>query len=417
MRTTFKEYYRIDDKDAKKIWEDGIIVVDTNILLNLYRYSKDTSDDVIRVLKSLKERLWLPYQVCYEFHENRLDRYYESWNAADSIKKKLSDQIEKFTKDVENQFSRNPFVKIDELNKVVKKNVDRIFAKIDEWKTSVNDFVTDDKILDEITSLYDGKVGPDFDEERLKSIYKEGESRYKVKCPPGYKDDTSDKQAAGPRHVYGDLVLWKQLMEYAKGQNKDVVFISDDQKDDWWVEWKGKKIYPQPCLVREFQKETNGKRIIFYNQKQFLNFARNVLDNKTKESTIKEIEEIELAQLSRDSIVWGDHIFYGGGYPQYILGISPKENVELRALSGLTEPCSLSGITASQEILQSAMHISELAKPFAGISRISPDYPEANFLLFGTEKPVLKTSVSPFSNKDEDPTCVSVKTKNDKSQE
>lgn len=445
MKRTFKEYYRVDDAVAKRIWKEGIIVVDTNILLNLYRYSKGTSDDVLKVLKSVKERLWLPYQACYEFHENRLNTYYDSWSAADSIKTMLESHIDKFTKEVKDKFSRNPFVNIDELDKVVKRGVARINTKLDEWKNSVTDFVNDDKILDEITILFDGKVGLDYDEEKLKAIYKEGEARYKIKCPPGFKDDTAQKRADGPRHVYGDLILWKQLIEYAREQKKDVVFISDDQKEDWWVEWKGMKIYPKPELIREFGKETNGKRIIFYNQKQFLNFAQPDLRDKTKESTIKEVEAVSSAQNDRASILIGNKTFYGGDIPQYVLGFTPKDNdpLELKALSGLTCTQPLSGITASQEILQSALHISELAKPFAGLTGkpsgsiwatsdpnkilldglqsqqpylVSPPDPNSLYSsIYGSVKPILKVSSSPITGNTEGEEHIVVRNDEEKS--
>lgn len=395
MKQTFKEYYRIDDAEAKRIWKEGIIVVDTNILLNLYRYSKDTSDDVFKVLKSVKERLWLPYQACYEFHENRLNTYYDSWNAADSIKKKLNANIEKFTKDVVSQYGRNPFVKVDELTKVINRSVKSINTKLNEWKTSVTDFVNDDKILDEITTLFYEKVGLDYDEEELKAIFKEGEARYKVKCPPGFKDDTPEKRATGLRHVFGDLILWKQLIDYAKEQKKDVVFISDDQKEDWWVEWKGMKIYPRPELVREFEKETKGKRIIFYNQQQFLSFAQDGLQNKTKESTIKEIESVASAQIAKESIKIDNNTFYGCGVPQYVLGTDSKGNdaLELRTLTGLTDPYQFSGATASQKILQNAMQNSGLAKPYAELTRIPADRTWATII-----NPIASKSVqSPLS--------------------
>lgn len=404
MKRTFKEYYRIDDAEAKRIWKEGIIVVDTNILLNLYRYSKDTSDDVFKVLKSVKERLWLPYQACYEFHENRLNTYYDSWNAAGSIKKMLNNHVDKFTNEVKEKFSRNPFVDIDELDKVVKRSIARINTKLDEWKNSVTDFVNDDKILDEITTLFDGKVGLDYDEEKLKAIYKEGEARYKIKCPPGFKDDTAQKRADGPRHVYGDLILWKQLMEHAKEKKKDVVFISDDQKEDWWVEWKGMKIYPKPELIREFEKETDGRRVVFYNQQQFLNFAQPYLKDKTKESTIKEVEAVSSAQNAKASIVIGNKTFYGGDISQHVLGLSQKDNdsLELMALSGLTGTHPLSGITASQEILQSALHISELAKPFAGLTKNPSDSiwttPDPNKIVFDSLQSPQSYLVSPIDS-------------------
>ena len=40
MKTKFFEQYSLTDEKLKEIWESGLVVFDTNILLNLYRYNK-----------------------------------------------------------------------------------------------------------------------------------------------------------------------------------------------------------------------------------------------------------------------------------------------------------------------------------------------------------------------------------------
>ena len=42
MKDIFKGYYRPSDDEFKKMWEEGIFVFDTNVLLNFYRYKKET---------------------------------------------------------------------------------------------------------------------------------------------------------------------------------------------------------------------------------------------------------------------------------------------------------------------------------------------------------------------------------------
>lgn len=52
---------------SEKVWKDGIIVFDTNVLLNLYRYSEEARDELLELMKSFQKRLWMPYQVGLEF--------------------------------------------------------------------------------------------------------------------------------------------------------------------------------------------------------------------------------------------------------------------------------------------------------------------------------------------------------------
>jgi len=70
IREKFNFYYEKPDFD--KLWNEGTFVFDTNILLNLYRYPKDTSEDLIRKLENeIPNRLWMPHQVVIEYHEGR----------------------------------------------------------------------------------------------------------------------------------------------------------------------------------------------------------------------------------------------------------------------------------------------------------------------------------------------------------
>jgi predicted nucleic acid-binding protein len=55
------------------MWEEGMFVVDTNVLLPLYRYSRSTRDELLRVLRALENKHFLPHQVGREFLERRLE--------------------------------------------------------------------------------------------------------------------------------------------------------------------------------------------------------------------------------------------------------------------------------------------------------------------------------------------------------
>src|SRR4051812_4250966 len=72
MKETFKGYYRPTKKNISSIWEKGFISVDANVLLNLYRYSNDTSNELLLKIEKYSEKLWLTYQAAYEFHKNRV---------------------------------------------------------------------------------------------------------------------------------------------------------------------------------------------------------------------------------------------------------------------------------------------------------------------------------------------------------
>src|SRR5690554_997373 len=71
MRDVLPHYYLPSEEELNELWNEGLIVLDANVLLNLYRYSRQTGDQIIALFQKAKERLWLPNQAALEFLENR----------------------------------------------------------------------------------------------------------------------------------------------------------------------------------------------------------------------------------------------------------------------------------------------------------------------------------------------------------
>jgi rRNA-processing protein FCF1 len=87
MRDKFPGYFKPTETDTQVVWDAGFFVFDTNVILNLYRYSVGTSDDFLKAIESLKNRLFVPHQVAEEFLKNRLtviDQQTEEYNNFES---------------------------------------------------------------------------------------------------------------------------------------------------------------------------------------------------------------------------------------------------------------------------------------------------------------------------------------------
>jgi hypothetical protein len=72
MKDVFFGYYPPTEKEYDVLWKKGIVVLDTNVLLDLYRLPPIARDELMAVLAELKEQLWIPYQVGLEFQRQRL---------------------------------------------------------------------------------------------------------------------------------------------------------------------------------------------------------------------------------------------------------------------------------------------------------------------------------------------------------
>ena len=85
-------------------------------------------------------------------------------------------------------------------------------------------------------------------------IIKEGELRYRSKIPPGYKDQGSKEGIS----IYGDLILWKQIIAHAKKVKKPIILIINDIKEDWCYkkEQKQKIEKPREDLIKELYTTT-----------------------------------------------------------------------------------------------------------------------------------------------------------------
>ena len=68
MRDQYFEYYKPSEEELKRYWKECIFVLDANVLLDLYRYSEESRNELLRILVAYKDRLWIPAQVALEFH-------------------------------------------------------------------------------------------------------------------------------------------------------------------------------------------------------------------------------------------------------------------------------------------------------------------------------------------------------------
>ena len=214
MRTAFRGYYAPSKEELAEIWDDGLLILDTNALLNLFRYSQRTRDDFIRVLRTRAACLWLPHQVGLEFHRRRLDVINQQNTAFDEIEKALvgaKDGTQKALK----KFERHPSLDTADLAKKVESSLDEIAELVaaarDKHAETVLAGEENEHTFAEITDLYDGRVGAPYGEERLAELCKVGASRYEKKIPPGY----ADGQKPEPDR-YGDLIIWEQIPKTPK---------------------------------------------------------------------------------------------------------------------------------------------------------------------------------------------------------
>lgn len=283
MENIFSVEFYPSNADIEEVWKNSFIIFDTCSLLNLYKYSKKTREQYLNVLKQVEDRLWLPYQIGAEYFENRANTIIGIEISYDKIVQKLKEQFErlreelkqiKFCEDVEEELQKG-FQKLKE-------------AIVDKQKDRISFSPATDPILKELKRLYKNKVGQNFTIEKLAEIRIEGDDRFEKQIPPGYCDRDKDDMR---KNKYGDLIIWKQIMEQSICTKKNIIFVTDDGKEDWWLKIQNRTISPRKELYSEFINITKQK-ILIYRPKNFMNYAKDNLKSRVDAKTIDEIVNI-----------------------------------------------------------------------------------------------------------------------------
>lgn len=177
--------------------------------------------------------------------------------------------------------------------KELKENIEKMFIEYpDRLNRSDffdgNELKTNDLISDEITNIFDTRsIGEEYRYEKLYKIYEEGERRYSLKIPPGYKDAETKKDY----RKFGDLIIWYQMIDKALDEKLPIIFITEDVKEDWWEkenEWKR----PHSELLFEFFSKTE-QYFMMYTYTDFVKTAKVFIpDLPNTETAVEEFDII-----------------------------------------------------------------------------------------------------------------------------
>ncbi|MCU0678572.1 MAG: PIN domain-containing protein [Candidatus Pacebacteria bacterium] len=288
MKKAFSEFYRPTDKEFDRLWANCIFVFDANVLLNLYRYPQKTTRKLLPIIESVKERVWLPYQAGEEYQRNRLKVINEQKEAYGLVNGLIDKTLEKLMSEIK-QYSRHPFLDGENICSKVLDAKQKLITELSKVEDTHPDWETKDYIRRKLDKIFSNRVGECFTEDELIEIYKEGEARFKKEIPPGFKDKDKDSTDPTETKKYGDFVIWKEILRYANNVKKPIIFITDDQKDDWWWKVAGKNMGPRHELIKEIRNFANVD-FYMYESAQFMRYAGNL--NKDDE-VIEDIKKIQ----------------------------------------------------------------------------------------------------------------------------
>lgn len=318
-------YYKMDKEKEQRMWKDGILVFDTCALLEFYYFTTKSQEEIFNnVFRHIKGRLWIPGHVEYEYLKNRESTLKKPINEKYEILKKerielISKGIKDLIKNVDDLANEtkkedsHPYIDLKITNELKelcdsfeKKHSEigqKMADQIELRKNEILSKVENDNVLKGFNEFFE--VGKEYNYTKIMEILIEGEVRYRNFVPPGYLDKGGKNSKEGTQ-IYGDLIIWKQIIEYAKEVQKPIILISNDTKGDWCDVNNRKRILnPKEDLIREISDEAKVD-FWMYTLDQFLYYARTYLGSEINETIIEEVKNIGELKFEFEQVLLGD---------------------------------------------------------------------------------------------------------------
>lgn len=266
-------------KSLQDLFKTAIFVFDTNALLVPFDTSEKNLNEIKTIFLNLKEnkRIFIPARVAREFAKNRANKLGDLFLNLRQLKNGLNTGT----------FKINDYPLLDGLEEYhyLKKNFVNIISEIKAARINIENL--EKKILswswnDAVSLAYAEIFTTDIIENLSisnKDLEEDLKFRFNHKIAPGYKD--SNKIDDG----IGDLVIWHTILEIGKKYSSDVIFISNDEKNDWYHKQDKIGMYPRFELHDEFRRATNDKSF------SIINFLRFLELSNAKSETLQEVKQ------------------------------------------------------------------------------------------------------------------------------
>lgn len=292
MKNLFPGHFPLSQEELSQLMQRAIFVLDTNVLLNMYRYTEKSRNLFFEIIERLGDRIAIPYQVASEFFDARTKVIQDQNKAIDLMDQAIEDAHNKLKNEL-NKYRKHAHVDIAKILAEIGKSLSGAQANIREIKehrTPVK--LNDDPILARLAELLADRVLPEPSGDELDRRKKSAEERINSDIPPGF----ADKGKPGDRHL-GDALIWLEAMEISKSRNLPVIFVTDDIKDDWWLRVDGQIIGPLPMLRHEFHKSTD-QNFHMYQADNFIKHAAELLEVDVDAGTLSEAAKVSEDQAS-----------------------------------------------------------------------------------------------------------------------
>jgi hypothetical protein len=318
IKKRFAAYLPLTDASKSGILEKGVVAFDTNVLLGFYRYAPITRREVADLIqKRIAGRAWIPHQVAVEFLRNRTQYINEDQARVRSTEDQLSKAFDNLIVAINKAEFEKIGAKLDlqTILGTLEASKAKLLEELRAVASGYPNLAANDEVLEFVESLFGDNIGPPFaSQAELDAIYQEGQKRYELGIPPGYKDTQKDESAYVDgglhyRRKFGDLVIWKQLLKQVTQQQdrfRRLVFVTQERKEDWWIVEHGRTIGPRVELRQELE-QAGVQEFHMYSISQFIEMLRKQSpQEKAPLVSDKSLEEVKSAEAEANYVNLGE---------------------------------------------------------------------------------------------------------------
>ena len=238
-----------------------VFALDTNVLLAPYLIGKDSLQEITGIYTRLHRdnRLFTAAQAVREYGKNRARKIADVYTAIHQRASKVPN-IQKL--DTPMLEGVDEYEKLKDIEDEIQKKANEYSKGLTALKGRLTNWGWDDRVSDLYRQVFSTTniIHSDISEDALRADLTR---RNIYKIPPGYKDQGKDDDGVG------DLIIWNALLRIGRDVNRDVAFVCNEEKPDWFVRSSEDVLMPRPELTHEFHEKT-GHHLIIINWAYFL---------------------------------------------------------------------------------------------------------------------------------------------------
>lgn len=247
MKQHFPGFYTYTPQELRDLISKSTIVFGASVLLDLLKisYGMDFLDIISKEVP--KERLWLPYDTAWLYHERLatvIDEQIQNVDSAASALNRLKDSF--------SDNGQHPYIP-DNLKLNFDNTMNQLKNALEKDRTILLGHLNNSYLRKRIDEMFRDRIGDPYEQNQSEQLYIESEERHKqLRHPCLYFSSSKNIRIRHHR-----LIVWKQIERYAKEEGKPVVLVLNRITPNWFFIFNDAMVRPHQNLINEFIENTH----------------------------------------------------------------------------------------------------------------------------------------------------------------